>query len=314
MKWVATIFRQKTNYLGAFDTELEAAQAYDKAARLIPGRKLNFQYSGSEVVAGAPSVRRYIGVTQTARGRWRAQVNQGGNCLYLGTFDTDVEAAQAFDKAARLIPGRKLNFPSSQNEVLVDAPSVTTVDVTVSNQDARINDVILNDHSEDDDDDNDDSAAADDGDGAAAEVVVDNDHSEDDDDDDDSDDDNDDGAVNEVVVDNDHSEDDDDDDDDDDDGGGAAAEVVVDNDHSDDDDDDDDDDDGDSDDDSDDGWGVVQDERTKVWVGYYEHNGETVLEHFESELEGWIMHKTRVCVCVLFTYHFILLYVLTVHI
>jgi hypothetical protein len=266
-RWRAEICQGGTClYLGTFDTELEAAQAYDKAARLIPGKISNFPSRQNEVVVvGAPaSVRRYKGIFKTASGRWQVQMKQGGKTVHLGTFDTELEAAQAYDKAARLIPGRKLNFPSSQNEVLVDAPSVTTVDVMVSHQDDGINDVILNDHSEDDDDDNDDS--------------------DDDDDDDDKW-----GVVqdekitfddvsmheNNIICKTDSNSED---------NNNNNSEVggLV--------------DDPGSSSSPNRGEGEVVET-----VGYSEHNGETVLKYFESESEAWAMHENRVCVCVLFT-------------
>jgi hypothetical protein len=75
--------------LGSFDTPVKAAIAHDEAARLVPGKPLNFPQESS--VGGDGIVHNYLGI-----------------------FDTDVEAAHAYDKAARLIPlHKKLNFPSS---------------------------------------------------------------------------------------------------------------------------------------------------------------------------------------------------------
>lgn len=44
--------------------------------------------------------------------RWQAAINAGGKYLYLGSYDTEEEAAQIFDKAAIRIRGQKarLNF------------------------------------------------------------------------------------------------------------------------------------------------------------------------------------------------------------
>jgi hypothetical protein len=57
---------------------------------------------------------RYRGVCQAARSnKWRAQIRVNGRLIYLGVFDDEVDAAKAYDTAAREYHGEfaVLNFP-----------------------------------------------------------------------------------------------------------------------------------------------------------------------------------------------------------
>ncbi len=62
--------------------------------------------------ADSPTTFRGVGFRKDTR-RWRAYIDTGGKHLSLGCFDTDVEAAHAYDKAAREHFGAfaRLNFP-----------------------------------------------------------------------------------------------------------------------------------------------------------------------------------------------------------
>jgi len=56
----------------------------------------------------------YKGVSYSSRGRpWKAMLMVGGKRIYLGSFDTQKQAAKAYDKAAKIHFGEyaKLNFP-----------------------------------------------------------------------------------------------------------------------------------------------------------------------------------------------------------
>ncbi|CAL5048870.1 unnamed protein product [Urochloa decumbens] len=115
----------KQVYLGGFDTAQAAARAYDQAAIKFRGvnADINFtlsdykdeikkmkNFSKEEFVQvlrrqGAGFVRgssRFRGVTQHKCGKWEARIGQlmGKKYVYLGLYDTEMEAAQAYDKAA----------------------------------------------------------------------------------------------------------------------------------------------------------------------------------------------------------------------
>lgn len=56
---------------------------------------------------------KYRGVSQTHNGKWIAQICYAGNRSHLGTFDNELEAAHAYDEAAKKHHGdrARLNFP-----------------------------------------------------------------------------------------------------------------------------------------------------------------------------------------------------------
>lgn len=56
----------------------------------------------------------YKGISKGSGGKWIAKIQLNGSSQDLGAFDTAVEAAQAYDRAARQLHGSfaRLNFPA----------------------------------------------------------------------------------------------------------------------------------------------------------------------------------------------------------
>ncbi|KAL9461358.1 hypothetical protein AB3S75_004373 [Citrus x aurantiifolia] len=125
-RWESHIWDSgKQVYLGGFDTAHAAARAYDRAAIKFRGAEADINFSiedyeddlkqmsnltKEEFVhvlrrqsTGFPrGSSKYRGVTLHKCGRWEARMGQflGKKYVYLGLFDTEVEAARAYDRAA----------------------------------------------------------------------------------------------------------------------------------------------------------------------------------------------------------------------
>ena len=123
--WVASIrVNAKYEHLGSFEKEIDAAKVYEKRAREIQGeffkkdkyRTLHITEQVDWVIYLQKKQKssRFRGLSWHKRDKaWRVAIRVNGERIELGGFRSEVEAAKAYDDAAKKYHGSKalLNFP-----------------------------------------------------------------------------------------------------------------------------------------------------------------------------------------------------------
>ena len=111
-KWQANAWSGgKQHFIGSYDDEVAAARAVDEWLSANGERPVNLDADGKPLERLSTYASIYRGVTK-AKGKWQARIKVNKENESLGTFDTQREAALAYDERARQLrnPRRGTNF------------------------------------------------------------------------------------------------------------------------------------------------------------------------------------------------------------
>lgn len=127
-KWQAAITLDGKRSLGFYDTPEEGARIYDAVARFYWGEFANTNFEGDERLSleavrqrskerrKSQTTSRFIGVYWfKSRQKWQSNLWVEGKHRFIGFFDTEMDAALAYDRKAKEEFGDKarLNFPDT---------------------------------------------------------------------------------------------------------------------------------------------------------------------------------------------------------
>ncbi len=111
-RWHAQVWHGgKIHHIGSYDDELAAARDVDKWLLANGRRRVNLADDDTLLEWQTTYDSTYVGVHKH-RGKWQALIKVGGTLEPHGTFDTQKEAALAYDRRARQLrnPRRGTNF------------------------------------------------------------------------------------------------------------------------------------------------------------------------------------------------------------
>jgi hypothetical protein len=119
-KWHAYGWRGGTmHHIANCDVEADAAKAVDDWLLQHGKDRVNFDAENNRIVQQSTDASIYRGVTWHKRdGKWMAQIYVSTTAEYLGRFDTQKEAAEAYDERAwKLGKPTNFTFDGERNEL-----------------------------------------------------------------------------------------------------------------------------------------------------------------------------------------------------